>query len=237
MENPFKYTTAAVMLIVDDIKKIAVLTKYISLFFTLLYFAIVLALRQGNFIANIILASLFLIYTIFDLITFHQGKKHKEKRKKARLAYKIITLLIKGALLGANMYGLYVASTNTSFFAFVSTAFALIVWIINISLEIAIFIIDRRLTLLKESISKDTETILQPVTNVRNFFRKLKGEEQIAPKERSKLFLKFKKKIDDKRKNLEVEKDKSVDAKMIEQTSAEEKKKEKKKFHLFKKKK
>ena len=237
MENPFKYTTAAIMLIVDDIKKIAIITKYISLFFTLLYFAIVLALQQGNFIANIILASLFLIYTVFDLITFQQRKKHKEERKKARLLYRIATLLIKGALLGANMYGLYIASTNASFFAFVSTSFALVVWIINISLEIAIFIIDRRITLLKESLSKDTETILQPVTNVRNFFRKLKGEEKIEPKERSKLFLKFKKKIDDKRKNLDVAKDNNVDVKMIEQSSTKEKKKEKKKFHLFKKKK
>ena len=62
--------------------------------------------------------------------------------------------------------------------------------------KIIIFIVERRFSILRDSVTKDIETITEPITNARNFFRRVTGKEEITPKEKGRLFIKFKKKVD-----------------------------------------
>ena len=54
--------------ILNDFKKLCKIFKYGSLVFTAVYFIVALILQIGNVIANSILATLFVAYTIFDFV-------------------------------------------------------------------------------------------------------------------------------------------------------------------------
>ena len=71
----FKYTKAAIDIVINDIKRYFNIFKYGSMFFTLLYFCYALYSKSGNFIINIILLFLFGVYGFFDLLT--NNKKFK----------------------------------------------------------------------------------------------------------------------------------------------------------------
>ena len=197
MANAFKYTKAAIGLIIEDIKKIALILKYISLVFTTAYFIFVIVIGIGNLYVNIALASLFIIYSIFDLITYGNRRKHRKLRKHGRKIYRYIGLVIRAVGLGATLYGLVIATYNVSAFAIIATILSIIFWIMNIILEVIIILVERRISVLKDSISEDVETITAPVTKTKNFFRRIKGEEEITPSEKGKYFKKFKKEADE----------------------------------------
>ena len=223
MEQPFKYTKAAIKLIIEDVKKIALAIKYISIIFTIAYFVFVIIVGIGNLYANIALASLFLIYAIFDLITYQSRKKNRRIRKNGRKVYRYIGLTIRAVAIGADIYGLIIATTIISPFALVAIVFSLIFWVANIILEIFIIIVDRRLSLLKESVNEDVENLTKPITDTKNFFRKLGNKEEIKSKEKSKYFLSFKKKVDEP-------------VPEIEEKEEQNKNKPKKKTRIFEKK-
>ena len=196
MEQPFKYTRAAIKLIIEDNKKIALVIKYMSLAFMTAYFVFVIVKGIGILYINIALASLFVTYTIFDFITYKNRKKHKDIRKTGHKIYRYVSLSIRAVALGANIYGLVLAANNISPISLIFTILSLIFLILNIFLEIIIFIVERRFSILRDSVTKDIETITEPITNARNFFRRVTGKEEITPKEKGRLFIKFKKKVD-----------------------------------------
>ena len=72
------------------------------------------------------------------------------------------------------------------------------------------------------------EITLQPITKTRNFFKRLKGEEEITPVKESKMFMKFKKKTDEEelKKNADI-----IDNEPAEEKSKPKKKKPKLPFH------
>ena len=222
MKNPFKYTTAALNLVFEDIKKIATITRFASSSITVFYLTFMIIRGLGNLIANIILLSLLVLYLIFDfLTTFVEKLKSKEVRRMGKRVYRILKLFVKTGVLAVNLYGLYLTTTTPSVTTLVSTVLSIVLWTISVVLEITIYIIDRRFLLLKESFSKDIETFTEPVTNVVNVVKKFKGEEPIKPKERSKRFLIFKRKVDKKAE----EKEAKADA--IEESHEQPKKKKK----------
>lgn len=208
MKNPFKYTTAAINLIFEDIKKIATITRFASSAITVFYLIFMIVRGLGNLYANIILLALLALYIIFDfLTTFVEKFKNKDVRRMGKRIYRILKLFVKTGVLAVNLYGLYLATTSPSVTTLVSTVLSIVLWVISVVLEITIYIIDRRFLLLKESFAKDMETFAEPVTKVVNVFKKIKGEEPIKPKETSRRFLFFKRKVDKKEKEKEAKHD------------------------------
>ena len=205
-KNPLKYTSAAIQLIFDDVKRVAFAVKILSMLATAFYLTFMIIRGTGNLYANIVLLSLLVMYSIFDLVTSINIKEHKHIRKHVKRFYKIAKIIVKAGVLATNLYGIYVATTITSATTLISTVLSLVLWVISILLEIIIYIVERRIALVKESFAKDMEITLQPITKTRNFFKRLKGEEEITPAKESKMFMKFKKKADEDelRKNGEV---------------------------------
>jgi hypothetical protein len=64
-----KNTKNAFISIINEIKLVCKIIKYSSIVVSLVYFLIALLTKTGNFIANIISLSLFIVYTIFEIST------------------------------------------------------------------------------------------------------------------------------------------------------------------------
>ncbi|MBE6132789.1 MAG: hypothetical protein E7180_05325 [Erysipelotrichaceae bacterium] len=173
----FKYTRTAIDIIISDIKKFSTIFNYGSLIFTSAYFIYALVTKTGNFIANIILASLFVGYTIFYFIT--KSMEMKTAKKIVKRSYKWIKIVIKTFTLGAMIYGIYTATTNVTPISIILATLMIILYVLQILLELACEIVEDKKDLLVEAVAKDMEIVTRPVSAVGNFVKRIKGEEVV----------------------------------------------------------
>lgn len=173
----FKYTRTAIDIIISDIKKFSTIFNYGSLIFTSAYFIYALVTKTGNFIANIILASLFVGYTIFYFIT--RSMEMKTAKKVVKRSYKWIKIVIKTFTLGAMIYGIYTATTNVTPVSIILATLMIILYVLQILLELACEIVEDKKDLLVEAVAKDMEIVTRPVSAVGNFVKRMKGEEVV----------------------------------------------------------
>lgn len=194
----FKYTIASIELIIDDIKKYYKIFKYGSLVLTAAYFIYALISHTGYFIANIVLATLFVLYTIFEFLTLKRDIKLAKKVVKR--SYVWIKLLIKAFTLGAMIYGIYTATTNVSPISTILATLMIILWVLQFLLEILVEVIEDKIDLLKAGMNQDWENFKKPVTVVGDVVRKIKGQEVPEPAKKSKEIILLEKKIEKKKK-------------------------------------
>lgn len=173
----FKYTRTAIDIIISDIKKFSTIFNYGSLIFTSAYFIYALVTKTGNFIANIILASLFVGYTIFYFIT--KSMEMKTAKKIVKRSYKWIKIVIKTFTLGAMIYGIYITTTNVTPISIILATLMIILYVLQILLELACEIVEDKKDLLVEAVAKDMEIVTKPVSAVGNFVKRIKGEEVV----------------------------------------------------------
>lgn len=173
----FKYTRTAIDIIISDIKKFSTIFNYGSLIFTSAYFIYALVTKTGNFIANIILASLFVGYTIFYFIT--KSMEMKTAKKVVKRSYKWIKIVIKTFTLGAMIYGIYITTTNVTPISIILATLMIILYVLQILLELACEIVEDKKDLLVEAVAKDMEIVTRPVSAVGNFVKRIKGEEVV----------------------------------------------------------
>ena len=173
----FKYTRTAIDIIISDIKKFSTIFNYGSLIFTSAYFIYALVTKTGNFIANIILASLFVGYTIFYFIT--RSMEMKTAKKVVKRSYKWIKIVIKTFTLGAMIYGIYITTTNVTPISIILATLMIILYVLQILLELACEIVEDKKDLLVEAVAKDMEIVTRPVSAVGNFVKRIKGEEVV----------------------------------------------------------
>jgi len=189
----FKYTRASILLILDDVKKYSKIFKYGSLVFTTAYFIYALVMQTGNFIANIILATLFVGYTVFEFITAKMDIK--TAKRVVKRSYNWIKLGIKTFTLGAMIYGIYTATTNVSAISTILATLMIILWVLQVLLELVIEIVEDKIDLVVAGWNKDMEDMKKPVTAVGNVIKKVKGESIDPAPEKSKEVLLLEKKI------------------------------------------
>ena len=151
------HTYKAGLLILNDFKKFFRIFKYCSLIFTTIYFIYALTMQIGNTIANIILASLFVLYTTFDIAT-HKLKIRKTK-KVVKRSYKWLKLGIKAFTLGSMLYGLYTATTSVNPISIILATLMIIFWVLQILLELIIEVVEDKWQLLSNSLKQDVEDI------------------------------------------------------------------------------
>lgn len=194
----FKYTKASIEMIIDDIKKYSNIFKYSSLIFTVAYFVYALITQTGNFIANIILASLFVIYTIFDFVTLNANIKVAKRIVKR--SYTWLKLGIKAFTLGAMIYGIYTATTNVSGISTILATLMIILWIIQVLLELVIEVIENKIDFVVAGWNQDIEDLKKPATVVGDVFKKITGQEVSPAPEKSREIQILDKRIAEKQK-------------------------------------
>ena len=139
--------------ILNDFKKLCKIFKYGSLVFTAVYFIVALILQIGNVIANSILATLFVAYTIFDFVA---SKKNIKKTKKiVKRSYKWVKIAIRAFTLASMIYGIYIATTAVSAISIIIATLTIIMWVLQVMIEIVIEVIEDKWELLYQSIQKD----------------------------------------------------------------------------------
>ena len=68
----FSKTKDAFIKLTNNLKKIYHFFIYCLIFFTTLYFIYALISKTGIFVVNLILASMFIAYSIFEIVTFRK---------------------------------------------------------------------------------------------------------------------------------------------------------------------
>ena len=173
----FKYTRAAIDIVVEDIKRYCNIVKNGSIIFTLLYFVYVFCTGSGNLTINIVLTALFIVYTFLDLIT--KNKELKSLKKFIKKSYTWIKFVTKTFTLGIIVYGVYTATTHVTPFSIILVTLMIILWALQLLFEIVISIFEDKRDLLVAGWGKDIENLKKPATTVTNFIKKVKGEEVI----------------------------------------------------------
>jgi hypothetical protein len=219
----FKYTKASIELILEDIRRYCAIFRFGSLSFTSIYFIYALIAKTGNFYTNLILAIMFFAYTIFDLAT--QKRNVKRVKKVIKRSYGVVKFGIRAFTLGATIYGFYTASTNVNPISTVLTTLMIIMWVLQVLLELVSNIFEDKKDLVLAGINKDIENMKKPVTDVGNFFKKVTGQEIEPAQPMSK-----EEKILEKRvqKNKEKEEQEKLSKKEQKRLEKEQKKENKK---------
>lgn len=168
----FRYTITAIKMIINYIKKIANIIKWVSLIFSIFYYLFVLIMGIGNLIINIILTVLFVTYTLYEFISFKK-KNYKVKRILKRV-YNWLKIGIKTFTLGSSIYGIYIASSNVSGISIILATLMIILWILQIGLELVIFLFEDKIRLIIAGFYKDFEF----VRKIGNFFSKDKEKDE-----------------------------------------------------------
>ena len=180
-----KNTKNAFISIINEIKLVCKIIKYSSIVVSLVYFLIALLTKTGNFIANIISLSLFIVYTIFEISTRNIEKK--KIRKVVRRIYVSARLLIRAFALGTIIYGLYTATTDVTALSIVLLVLMIIFWILQVLFEVIVFIVSRYVNIVAEELKRDADEfkegpgkvigkVAKPIVGAVNVFKKIKNQ-------------------------------------------------------------
>lgn len=170
----FKYTKAAVRMIIEDIKRYAKIFQYGSSVFIVIYYVYAFITQKGNIIANAILASLFVAYTIF--VFFFAKHKNKKIQRIIRRSYKWINLGIKAFTLGVMIYGIYMATTDVTPINTILASLMIFLWVMQVLLELIIKIVQDKSDLFIAAWTKDLEN-MNPKKTVKKIFDKVRNKE------------------------------------------------------------
>ena len=174
----FKYTKAAIDIVIGDIKRYCNIFKYGSMIFTFLYFGYAIYSRSGNVIINVILLILFVVYMLLDFLT--NNKDLKVIKKFVRRSYKFLKFITKTFSLGVMVYSIYNATTNVSPISIILATLMIVMWVLQLLFEIIIEIFNDKKDLIVVGWNQDIENLKRPVTNVSNFIKKVKGENVVV---------------------------------------------------------
>lgn len=180
-----KNTKNAFISIINEIKLVCKIIKYSSIGVSLVYFLIALLTKTGNFIANIISLSLFIVYTIFEICTRNIEKK--KIRKVVRRIYVSARLLIRAFALGTIIYGIYTATTDVTAISIVLLVLMIIFWILQVLFEVIVFIVSRYVNIVAEELKRDADEfkegpgkvigkVAKPIVGAVNVFKKIKNQ-------------------------------------------------------------
>lgn len=189
----FDYTKASAAIISDDIKKYVKIFKNFSLVFTTCYFIFVIFTQTGVLAINITLALLFLMYSIFEFVTFTNDLK--KIKKVVKKSYRAIMLSIKLFTLVAMIYGIYTATTDISAISILFAVLMVLFWVLQVFLELFVHVFENKFALFIAGYNKDMEDLKKPVTDLKKVVRRLKGEVIPPEPEKSKELVRLEKKI------------------------------------------
>ena len=196
----FKYTREALSVIIEDIKRYCKFFKFGSLIFSLVYFTYAIISGTGFLIANIVLLSLLGVYTLFEIITSNKNIKYVKRYVKR--SYKWTNIIIKAFTLGSMLYSIYSATTKVSAISIIIITLMIVLWVVQLLLEIAAEIIENKADLLVNAYNQDIkdlkDTVKKPVTMISNGFKKLMGKDIEPKEEKSKIIQKLDKRIEEK---------------------------------------
>ena len=162
----FSKTKESFIAMVENVKKIYRCFRYMLILFTAIYFVYALLSKTGIFTINLVLAILFVGYSIFEIITFKK-RVTKETKNLVKKSYKWTKLFLKAISLGIMIYGVYTATTKPTLLTIVIITLTTLLWITQMIFEIILSILQKQINRMVSSIKDD-------IHNVKENFNKSK---------------------------------------------------------------
>ena len=182
--------------------------------------------KDFMFWVNAVSLTLTVAYYIFHLVVTFR-KTDKELKKAVKTVYKICVRTIKCFTLAVAIYGLWLSIDNLDPLTLILTMLSLVGWLLQIFLDIIMFVINRYAQFIKEAILADIEEIKKPITNVGNFFKKMTGKE-IEEKEVSKTRAKLDAMVSERKEEIKNLKAEAKEQKRQEKLDEKERKRQEK---------
>ena len=171
----FKYSRAAIDLIIKDLKRIYRTFKIISFLVMFSYFVFASIVGLGIRWVNIALAAVLLVYQIIDFFV-----SSKRVKKYARRGYVWIKLTIRAISLGIIIYGIYETAENATPLSIILVTLMIIFWIGQLIFEIILEIFENKRDLFLEAVKADFDNYKQiyekPINTVKKVVSFIKGE-------------------------------------------------------------
>ena len=157
----FDYSRAAGQLILEDLKKWCHRFKTFFSIFTLIYLSYCLIMDVGIFYVNATLLVLYVIYTVCEFIAFK--KQNKKLKRVVSRGYKYARLALKTLTLGSTLYGIYIASTAVDGISLILATLTIILWVLQVLLEVVTVIVEPRVKLFVAGVMKDGKPLISAI--------------------------------------------------------------------------
>lgn len=151
----FKYTKAAVKLMLNDFKKIGNCLKLVFIVMSLLYYIFSILFETGNIVINIILLSIIILYSVFEII--FTKIENKELKFATKRIFGLLKLFVKAVSLGIVIYTVYITSEITNPISIVILTLTIVLWVLQFLLEIVLIVINKYFDYIMVGINKDKE--------------------------------------------------------------------------------
>ena len=201
----FKYTRAAFTLITKELKLFSQIFKVSLIIFSAFYYSYAIIFNVGNIIINTLLLALTISYSIFEFCT--KNIEDKDFKKISKKIYSFSKLFLRAVSLGGTIYGLYSSSITTSPITTVVLTLMIILWILQILLELVTCIMEKYLDFVITGIKQDFKEIKGKAGVVADVLlaggvvgavKKITGIDQ-QPKEENQILEKLDKEIEKKK--------------------------------------
>ncbi len=168
------YTIAAGRRVLRNIKLASLVLNLTMQAFSILYLVYILIRGSGIFAVNLGLLILSFVYLAFYCFTI--GRRDKLLKRRIKMIFKWSKRGIKLVNLVIVLYALLTAKEPNNLDTIIFL-FSIGCWVIDVAMEICFIIAKNWGMLLYEGLQADLEKISAPVTNTKNFFKRLVGKE------------------------------------------------------------
>lgn len=170
-----EYTRMSIQKTVDDFKRFFYFYDVASQLFYIGYLIYAICTGAGILAVNIILTLVSAAYFIFYMLAYDNFEA--EMRSKAGKMFKWFKLAVRAFTLGVMVYGIYAATTHITVASVVMAGLMLLVWVLQVLLELCVTFVESRAKLIIAGIEADIDNLLKPVHAVGNFIKKATGQE------------------------------------------------------------
>ena len=165
--------------IVDDVKRAAFILNVLFQITYITYLIYALAVGAGFLWANIIFGVLSVGYFVFYLLTYGKNDRTSRKVKSdVKHVKKWTVLTVKLVTIALTVYGIYIATTRMNFISVSLAVFSIVVWGIQLVIEIIGLIIEDKKELIMTGFYKDMEPFIKAKSAVDGVVGWIKGEEK-----------------------------------------------------------
>ena len=179
-----KYTLASVHKITGEVKFFAHVFSLLTSSVMLGYLIFMCFADMGNLGLNLILAILTAVNFVIYIVAYNtKTKKMKRIKKSVNRAYSITKLFLNAISLLTVIYSISTEPSNVSNIKLVTIPLMIIMWILQLIIQILSIYVESRAKLFVDGIRMDFEPLIKSTSKVRNFIREATGEESVEPEE------------------------------------------------------
>lgn len=182
------HTRAALEKIRRDITVFSRIYTVVLQSVVLVYFTVALFLSKGYFAVNAVGVSVTLFYLVFYLVTLRStGRAAAGRRRRVKRIVKLIKLSLSAFTLATILYSVFIASSvgegGVAPFTVVTLPILLIVWVLQIIIEVLKYYVSAEIDLFVDGIKMDMESVSAPISEIKVRVRRFFGESAEPPAE------------------------------------------------------